>query len=128
MRRSPNESFKNVDVWSLQFEGVVRKSFEDVKEEINWVQSKERDQKIDHVLNSAKAKAEGVGFGVGMGGQHVDDTDTVLDDRDSNGGGDGDNVQDEKVGGENHKKSNGDVLYEIDGVRVDDLEPAKGME
>ena len=108
---------------------MVRKSFEDLKEDINRVESEEsRDRKINHVLNSAKAKAEGVGFGVGVGGQRGDDTDAVLDDRDGDGGSGGDNVQDEKVGGKNNNKSNGDVLYEIDGVRVDDMEPAKGME
>ena len=92
------KKFKNVDVWSLQFDGVVRKSFEDVKEEINRVEKEERDRKIkmmiDHVLNAVKAKAEGVG------GQCTDETDVVLDDRDGNG--DGDNVQDEKVGGKNN--------------------------
>ena len=106
MTRSSNKSFKNVDVWSLQFDGVVRKSFEDVKEEINRVESEERDQKIDHILNSAKAKVEGVDFGVGVGGQRTDDTYVVLDDRD--GDGDGDNVQDEKVGGKNNNKSDDD--------------------
>ena len=67
MTRSPNESFKNVDVWSLQFDGAVRKSFEDVKEEINRVEREERDRKIDHVLNAAKVKAEGRWFWCGRG-------------------------------------------------------------
>ena len=49
---------------------MVRKSFEDLKEDINQVESEEsRDRKINHVLNSAKAKAEGVAFGVGVGGK-----------------------------------------------------------
>ena len=104
------KKFKNVDVWSLQFDGAVRKSFEDVKEEINRVEREERDRKIkkkiDHVLNGAKAKAEGVGVGVGVGGQGTDETDAVLNDRD--GDGDGDNLQDEKVGGENNNNSAAD--------------------
>ena len=104
------KKFKNVDVWSLQFDGAVRKSFEDVKEEINRVEREERDRKIkkkiDHVLNGAKAKAEGVGVGVGVVGQGTDKTDAVLDDRD--GDGDGDNLQDEKVGGENNNNSGAD--------------------
>ena len=62
---------------------------------------------------------------MGVGGQRADETDAVLDGRDSNGG--GDNVQDEKVGARKNKnKSDGDVLYEIDGVRVDYLELPRG--
>ena len=74
-------------------------------------------------LELCKSKGGGCCFWCGRGWK-----DAVLDDRDGDGGSGGDNVQDEKVGGENNNKSNGDVLYEIDGVRVDDMEPAKGME
>ena len=41
----------------MQFDGVVRKSFEGVKEEINRVEREERDRKIDHVLNAAKVNS-----------------------------------------------------------------------
>ena len=60
------------------------------------MEREERNRKIDHVLNAAKAKAEGVGFCVDVCGQRADETDAVLDDRDDDG--DSDNVQDEKVG------------------------------
>jgi broad specificity phosphatase PhoE len=110
------KKFKNVDVWSLQFDSTVQKSHEDVKMEINTKEREERNSKLKKKLDNA----------LNAGSGHGSD----------NGDGAADSDHDSSNHGESNANSNANEdsgvfetaneIYEIDNVRVDDLELPRG--
>lgn len=119
------KKFKNVDVWSLQFDSSVKKTHDDVKEEINTKERIERSKKL-------KKKLDGVlNAGSGHGSEDVSSDCGSTDGNDEAIDGDEDRAASvEKTGTRNNHDSEvfetANEIYEIDGVRVDDLDLPRG--
>jgi len=108
------KKFKNCDVWSLQFDYSVKMSHESVKEEINTTERAEKQKKLRSKLNNALNNASP------FKDEKKDEVETegdvlhrsVEEVRESNE--------------ESEVFESANEIYEIDGVRVDDLELPRG--
>jgi len=109
------KKFKNCDVWSLQFDSSVKMSHASVKEEINTTeraeQQKKLKQKINRALNNASPFKD-------------EKKDEIETQNDASEGSSKDDVRECTEESEVFESAND--IYEIDGVRVDDLELPRG--
>ena len=110
------KKFKNVDVWSLQFDWTVQKSHADVKMEINTKEREERGKKLKKKIDNALNAGSGHGSDNGDGGADSD--------HDSSNHGESNANANTNEDSEVFETAN--EIYEIDNVRVDDLELPRG--
>ena len=100
------KKFKNCDVWSLEFDYTFKANHKSVKDEINSTERAEKQKKLKRKLHKALSTAS----------PFRDETETRSNE-------DSDRV-DSNQDSEVFETAN--EIYEIDGVRVDDLELPRG--
>jgi len=105
------KKFKNCDVWSLQFDSSVKMSHESVKEEINTTERAEKQKQLKKKINRAFNNASPF-------------KEEKKDEVETEGGALEGSVEDVRESSEVFESAN--EIYEIDGVRVDDLELPRG--
>jgi broad specificity phosphatase PhoE len=108
------KKFKNCDVWSLQFDASVKLSHESVKEEINTTERAEKQKKLKLKINRALNNAS----------PFKDEKKDEIETQNDALGGAKDDVRESTEESEVFESAN--EIYEIDGVRVDDLELPRG--
>ena len=112
------KKFKNCDVWSLQFDSSVKMSHESVKEEINTTERAEQQKKLVKKLNDALAASP---FKDDKKEEKKEETEADKCD-----GVDEVDARDEPAAVSSEVFESANEIYEIDGVRVDDLELPRG--
>jgi len=122
------KKFKNVDVWSLQFDSTVQKSHADVKMEINTKERIERGKKLKKKLDTVLNAGSGHGSDDGAAaGSAAGDGTSAGSESESDNDGDGAGVGEKGgTGNDSEVFETANEIYEIDGVRVDHLELPRG--